>query len=114
MTVYALTQITIDDRRRYERFALRCVGLLAGIGGRLLAADTSPEALSGEWPHDELVQLEFADRALLDRWARSPEYLETSTDRVAATTGSVLLVAGVAPRARPCIRVASSPLSLLR
>ena len=75
------------------------MGPLAGTRGRLLAADSSPEVLSGKWPHDKLVLLQFPDRAEFERWARSPEYVVISTDRIAATTGSVVLVAGIAPPA---------------
>jgi uncharacterized protein (DUF1330 family) len=99
VTVYVVVQISIHDRRRYKRYASRFMGLLAGSRGHLLAADTSPHVLSGEWPHDKLVLLQFPDRAEFDRWAHSPEYVEISNDRIAATTGSVVLVAGVAPTA---------------
>jgi uncharacterized protein (DUF1330 family) len=97
VTVYAVVQISIHDRRRYERYASCFMGLLAGTGGRLLAADSSPEVLSGEWPYDKLLMLQFPDRTRFERWAHSPEYVEASTDRIAATTGSVVLVEGVAP-----------------
>ena len=97
MTVYAVAQLSIHDRHRYDRYASRFIGLLAGTGGRLLAADTAPKVLSGEWPHDKLVLLQFPDRTRFERWAQSPEYVEISKDRIAATTGSVVLVAGLAP-----------------
>jgi uncharacterized protein (DUF1330 family) len=77
--------------------ASRFMATVAGSGGRLLAADDSPHVLSGTWPHDKLVLLQFPDRTRLDTWANSPEYVEISSDRIAATTGSVVLVAGVAP-----------------
>ena len=97
MTVYAVAQLSIHDRHRYDRYASRFMGLLAGTGGHLLAADTAPKVLSGEWPHDKLVLLQFPDRTRFERWAQSPEYVEISNDRIAATTGSVVLVAGLAP-----------------
>ena len=96
MTVYAVVQLSIHDRRRYERYASRFTGLLAGTGGRLLAADTSPEVRSGEWPHDSLVLLQFPDHTGFERWARSPEFVAISTDRIGATTSSVVRVTGVA------------------
>jgi uncharacterized protein (DUF1330 family) len=95
VTVYAVAQISIHDRRRYQRYASRFMGVLAGSDGKLLAADSSPQILSGEWPHDKLVLLQFPNRTQFERWARSPEYVEISDDRIAATTGSVVLVTGV-------------------
>jgi Domain of unknown function (DUF1330) len=50
-------------------------------------------------PPPLLALLQFPDRAEFDRWAHSPEYVEISNDRIAATTGSVVLVTGVAPTA---------------
>ncbi len=95
MSVYALARISIHDRARYDRYVSQFMRVLAGFDGRLLAADESPVVLEGTWPHQKVVLLEFPDRGALERWARSPEYTEISRDRVAATTGSVLLVAGV-------------------
>jgi uncharacterized protein (DUF1330 family) len=37
----------------------------------------------------------FPNQAAFERWAGSPAYQEISKDRVAATTGTVLLVAGL-------------------
>ncbi|MBQ1070126.1 DUF1330 domain-containing protein, partial [Micromonospora sp. D75] len=51
MTVYALAQLTIHDRARYDRYAAAFPPVLARYGGRLLAADTSPRVVEGEWPH---------------------------------------------------------------
>lgn len=95
VTAYALAQISIHDRARYDRYAERFMGVLAGFGGRLLAADESPEVREGSWPYDKVVLIEFPDRDGLERWARSPEYTEIAADRIAATTGCVLVVSGV-------------------
>ena len=95
MTVYAVAQLSIHDRERYERYAARFMDVLAGSAGRLLAADGAPEVLSGAWPHDKLVLVEFPDRAAFEQWACSPAYMEIATDRIAATTGSAVLVTGI-------------------
>ncbi len=95
MTVYALAQITIHDRGRYDGYVARFLGVLQKFQGRLLAADESPVVLEGEWPHRKVILIAFPDRAEFERWAFSPEYQEISKDRVAATTGTVLLVHGL-------------------
>jgi uncharacterized protein (DUF1330 family) len=99
MPVYALAQITIHDRERYDRYAARFAAVFARFEGRLLAADEAPAVLEGEWPHQKVILMAFPDRAALERWAHSPEYREIAQDRLAATTGTVLMVHGLdAPR----------------
>jgi Domain of unknown function (DUF1330) len=45
----------------------------------------------------QVVLLQFPNRTRFERWAQSPECVEASADRIAATTGSVVLVEGGAP-----------------
>ncbi|HBZ70181.1 MAG TPA: DUF1330 domain-containing protein [Deltaproteobacteria bacterium] len=93
--VYGLAQLTIRDRARYQRYVRRFHDVLAQFGGRLLAADESPEILEGSWERDKVVLLEFESAASFWAWAHSDAYQEISRDRVAATEGTVLLVHGV-------------------
>ena len=95
MSVYAVAQVSIHDRARYDHYVSRFMRVLAGFDGRLLAADEAPAVLEGTWPHQKVVLLEFPDRPAFERWANSPEYTEIAKDRIAATTGCVLLVTGI-------------------
>ena len=95
MSVYALAQIAIHDRARYDRYVSQFMRVLGGFEGRLLAADEAPTVLEGTWAYEKVILIEFPDRGAFERWANSPEYLEIARDRVAATTGCVLLVSGV-------------------
>ena len=95
MTVYALAQITIQDRERYERYVAAFMPVLIRYGGRLLAADEHPTVVEGSWPHDKVILMSFTDRVAFERWAGSPEYREISRDRLAATSGVVLLAHGI-------------------
>src|SRR4051812_47451362 len=97
MTVYALAQLSIHDRSRYDRYAARFADVLKNFEGRVLAADESPVVLEGQWAHQKVVLIAFPDAAELERWASSPEYQEIAKDRVAATTATVLMVHGVQP-----------------
>ena len=97
MTVYALAQISIHDRARYDRYVARFMDVFQQFDGRLLAADDSPLVVEGEWPHQKVILMAFPDRAAFERWARSPEYQEIAKDRIASTTGTVVLVAGLRP-----------------
>ncbi|WP_103939949.1 DUF1330 domain-containing protein [Thermomonospora echinospora] len=95
MTVYALAQISIHDRRRYDAYVAGFMDVLTTYQGRLLAADERPEVVEGEWPHDKVILLSFRDRDAFETWANSPEYQEISKDRLAATTGVVILAKGL-------------------
>jgi uncharacterized protein (DUF1330 family) len=95
MTVYALAQISIHDRARYDRYVARVMRVFQRFEGTLLAADESPFVAEGEWAHQKVILMAFPDREAFERWAYSPEYQEISEDRVASTTGTVLLVNGL-------------------
>ena len=95
VAVYALGQLTIRDRERYQQYVRRFHDVLLQFGGRLLAADESPEILEGSWERDKVVLLEFESAASFWAWARSDAYQEISRDRVAAADGTVLLVHGI-------------------
>jgi uncharacterized protein (DUF1330 family) len=96
--VYVIAEMSIHDRERYDRYAARFMDVLYGTGGRLLAADEKPLVVEGEWSGDKVVMIEFPDRESYERWATSDPYREIAVDRIAATSGHVLLVTGV-PRA---------------
>ncbi|WP_431935293.1 DUF1330 domain-containing protein [Micromonospora sp. RP3T] len=95
MTVYALAQLTVHDRARYDRYVAAFLPVLARHGGRLLAADTAPRVVEGDWPHDKVVLMSFDSREDFERWSASPEYQAISRDREAATEGVVLLLDGI-------------------
>ena len=96
VTVYAIAQLSIHDRARYDRYMTAFMPVFAKYGGRLLAADERPGLVEGQWSGDKVVLMEFQDRDAFTAWANSPEYQEISKDRLAATEGVVLLVRGLA------------------
>ncbi len=96
MTVYAIAQLTIHDRARYDRYAAAFMPVLTKYGGRLLAAEDRPAVVEGQWSGDRVVVLAFPDRDAFTKWVSSAEYLEISKDRLAATDGVVLLLRGLA------------------
>jgi uncharacterized protein (DUF1330 family) len=95
MAVYAIAQISINDRERYERYAQAFMPVLAQYKGRLLAADEHAEVIEGSWPHQKVILMSFAEREDFERWSGSPEYQEISKDRLASTDGVVLLLHGL-------------------
>ncbi|AEV85111.1 hypothetical protein ACWT_4087 [Actinoplanes sp. SE50] len=95
MTVFALAQIAIHDRQRYDRYAAAFMPVLTRYHGRLLAADESPRVVEGEWPYEKAILMSFDTREHFEQWSTSPEYREISRDREAATHGVVLLLDGI-------------------
>lgn len=95
MTVYAIAQLTIHDRERYQRYVAAFMPILTRYGGRLLAADEHPEVTEGQWDGDKVVLMAFPDRETFAAWLRSPEYQEIAKDRFAAAETTAILVRGL-------------------
>jgi uncharacterized protein (DUF1330 family) len=95
VTVYAIAQLSIHDRVRYDRYVAAFMPVLMKYGGRLLVADERPHVVEGHWSGDKVIVMAFPDRDSFTTWATSAEYQEISKDRVAATEGVVLLVRGL-------------------
>ena len=95
MAVYAIAQLSIHNRERYQRYVAGFMPILIKYGGRLLAADEKPEILEGEWDRHKVIVLSFPDRDCWLKWAMSDEYREIAKDRIASTDGPILLVHGV-------------------
>jgi uncharacterized protein (DUF1330 family) len=95
VTVYAIAQLSIHDRARYQRYVDAFMPILIKHGGRLLAADEHPEVTEGQWDGDKLVLMAFPDRETFTAWMTSPEYQEISKDRLAAAETTGILVRGL-------------------
>ncbi len=100
--VYVLAQFSITDPKSYQRYTERFMGTLKPFRGSVLIADPQPKPLEGDWNHDKVVLLSFADEATFHAWYNSEPYQEITKDRWASTSGSVLL-----------LKAFSSPVGLL-
>jgi len=99
--VYVIAQLTIHDRARYGRYVAGFMAVLQQFGGRLLAADESPQVVEGTWDRHKVVLLSFVDRAAYEAWASSAAYQAIAKDRIAASEGPILLVQGIERPGRP-------------
>jgi uncharacterized protein (DUF1330 family) len=95
VTVYAIAQLTIHDRPRYEQYVAGFQPVIEQYGGSVLAADDRPRVAEGEWHGDRVVLMSFPDRDTFARWATSPEYEAIAGHRRAAAETVVLLVRGL-------------------
>lgn len=98
MTVYAIAQLDIHDRCRYERYQARFMEVFRRYQGCLLAADEHPGVIEGTWPYQKVVLMAFPDEQAFRQWAESVEYQGIAQDRKAGATATVLLVQGLADR----------------
>jgi uncharacterized protein (DUF1330 family) len=96
MTVYAIVQLNVHDRPTYDRYMKRFMTVFEKFSGKLLAADDHPRVLQGQSDANRVVLMSFPDKAAFFAWAGSPDYQEIAKDRVAASTGLVMLVEGLA------------------
>lgn len=96
MTVYAIAQISITDRDRYNSYLGRFMEVFGRFNGRLLAADANPDVVEGHWDREKVILMSFPDTESFYAWARSAEYQEIAIDRKAGSAGVVLLAKGLA------------------
>ena len=96
MPTYVLAQMKVHDRERYNRYAAAFRETIRPFAARLLAAQDAPSVLEGEWPFERAVLIVFSSRDEADRWSRSDAYQAIVGDRLAATTGVVVAIEGLA------------------
>lgn len=96
MTVYAIVQLNVHDRSTYDRYVERFMPVFEKFNGTVLAADDHPKFLQGQSDANRVVLLSFPDKKSFFAWAGSPEYQEIVSDRVASSSGLILLVEGLA------------------
>ena len=95
MTVYAIIQRNVRDRPTYDRYVERFMPVFEKFSGTVLAADDRPKVLQGASDTNRVVLLSFPDRKSFAAWAGSPEYQEIAKDRIASSSGLILLVEGL-------------------
>ena len=96
MTVYALAQLTIHDRARYDRYQSRFMEVLKRHKGRVLAADESPQVVEGSWGAREGRAALVCRRSRVSaRSRKSADYQAIAVDRLAGADAVVLLVKGI-------------------
>lgn len=93
--VYVVAQIRFTDEPSYRRYQAKFPKVFATSGGKLLAADESPRPLSGDWPFNKLVIMQFPDEATADGFLESEAYSEISKDRDAGAETVGVMVRGM-------------------
>lgn len=93
--IYILAQLKFTDMEAYQRYLKAFPGVFRRFNARVLASDTRPEVLEGEWRRDKVVLLEFPDEEEARRFECDEEYQRISQDRRAGAEAVVLRVRGL-------------------
>jgi uncharacterized protein (DUF1330 family) len=94
MSAYVVVDITIRDRKSYERYKELAAPTVSAYGGRYLVRGGATESLEGDWHPPRLVILEFPDAEAGRAWWNSPEYEPAKALRQSCADTVMLLVQG--------------------
>jgi uncharacterized protein (DUF1330 family) len=96
MTAYLIAAETVSDEAMFAEYRKQVVATVAPFGGKFIARGGQLTLLEGEWPHSRLVIIEFPSRASAEEWYRSSAYQKIIALRLKSTSGSLVIVDGVA------------------
>lgn len=94
MSIYIIAQFAIHDRELYSKYEEGFMDVFEKFDGRMLSVDEAPTLLQGEWSATRSVLIEFPSQQAAMDWMTSPAYLKIAKDRLAASTGNVIMVKG--------------------
>jgi uncharacterized protein (DUF1330 family) len=94
MAAYVVVDISIRDRKTYERYKELAAPTVTAYGGRYLVRGGATESLEGDWHPPRLVILEFPDFEAGRAWWNSPEYEPAKALRQTCAETDMLLVQG--------------------
>lgn len=96
MTAYAIATLRdLNYGPDIAGYIRKIDATLDAYGGRFLIHGGRTEPLEGDWPHDIVVLLEFADMERARAWYDSPGYQAILKLRTDNAKGDVALVQGV-------------------
>ena len=97
MTACFIANIAVTGPESYNSYTAQALAAIEAHGGRYLVRGGAHETMEGDWKPNRIVVLEFPDMATATGWYNSPEYQEIVGIRHASTTGSSILIEGLAP-----------------
>jgi len=94
MKIYLLAQLKFTDLEAYQRYLKQFPAVFQRFNAKVLASDTRPEVLEGEWRRDKVVLLEFPDEEEARRFETDPDYQRIAQDRRAGAEAVILRIKG--------------------
>jgi uncharacterized protein (DUF1330 family) len=91
---YAIFTEAISDQAGMNEYGRAAFPSLMSGGARVLAVDTSPEVLEGEWHGSQTVLLEFDSVEAARAWYESQEYATAKPLRLAAAVTNAAILHG--------------------
>jgi len=93
---YVIVQVSaIHDSAAYAIYRPLAGASIAAHGGRFIVRGGEAKRLEGDGPAGRNVVVEFPSVAAAKAWYNSPDYQEALKIRLAASTGSLVIVEGV-------------------
>jgi uncharacterized protein (DUF1330 family) len=89
---YVILTEAIKDPAGMAAYGKAAGSLLAA--GSILAVDTKPEVVEGDWHGDQTVVLEFESAEAARAWYFSPEYQNAKALRQAAADCNAVILSG--------------------
>ncbi len=96
MAAYVIADVKIEDPVQYEDYKKMVPATIAAYGGRFVARGGRTEVLEGEWRPNRVVIIEFDSVERAKEWWASEEYRAARELRQRTSTGSLIVVEGVA------------------
>ncbi len=96
MAAYVIADVKIEDPVQYEDYRKMVPATIAAYGGRFIARGGRTEVLEGEWRPNRVVIIEFESVERAKEWWASEEYRAARELRQRTSTGSLIVVEGVA------------------
>ena len=91
---YVILTETIRDQAGMDAYGQASGPTLRRGGASVLAVDSEPLVLEGEWDGDRTVVLEFESVDAARAWYESPEYQRVRPLRLAAADTNAVIVTG--------------------
>lgn len=96
MKAYVTAIIDVRDPVRYADYVKLTPATIAPFGGKFIARGGRSEKLEGAMPANRIVVIEFPSYEQAKAWYDSEGYQVARAIRHSASTGSLVLVEGVA------------------
>jgi uncharacterized protein (DUF1330 family) len=92
MSIYVLSQLTVNDYKKFKECIRHVPETLAKYGGELVVASQNIEVMEGNWDKQMFIVLEFPSMEKAKNWYESDEYSPYKAVRQEATNSSMVFI----------------------
>ena len=73
MSYYFVANITINDKKEYQKYVDKVDEVFSKFNGKYLAIDDNPILLEGKWNYKRAVLIEFKSKSDFDDWLNAAD-----------------------------------------